>query len=91
MSGVVGTVLALALLVVKAVVVAGLLIALARVALGHEGARRHLVWAAAALVVVSLWEAGDLERLVHTVVAEARAHQDSDGWPVQIRMTTEGR
>ncbi len=90
MSTAVGTVLALALLVVKFVVVAGLLYALARVALGHEAARRHLLWAAAALLVVSLWESGELGRLVHSVVAEATSHH-RDGWPIQVSVSSEGR
>jgi hypothetical protein len=90
-SAAVGTVLALALLVVKFVVVAGLLYALARVALGHEAARHHLVWAAVALVVVSLWEAGELEQIVRSVVAEVSAHHASDGWPIRVTVSSEGR
>jgi hypothetical protein len=89
-SAAVGTVLALALLVVKVVVVAGLLFALARVALGHEGARHHLAWAAVALLVVSLWEAGELEQIVRSVVAEVSSHHASDGWPIRVTVTTEG-
>jgi hypothetical protein len=89
-SAAAGVVLALALLVVKVVVVAGLLFALARVALGHEGARQHLAWAAVALLVVSLWEAGELERIVRSVVAEASSHHASDGWPIRVTVTTEG-
>jgi hypothetical protein len=90
-SAAVGTVLALALLLVKFVVVAGLLYALARVALGHEGARHHLVWAAVALVVVSLWEAGELEQIVRSVVTEVSARHASDGWPIRVTVSSEGR
>jgi hypothetical protein len=83
-TAVMGSLLATALLVVKFIVVAGLLFALARVALGHEAGRRHLVWAAIALLVVSLWEAGELGRLVHSVVAEVTSHHAGDGWPIDV-------
>jgi hypothetical protein len=89
-SALLGSLLAVALLLVKFVVVAGLLLALMRVAIGHEGARRHLVWAAAALVVVSLWESGELGQLVHSVTAEVAAHH-ADGWPVQVDVSSERR
>jgi hypothetical protein len=88
---VMGSLLATALLVVKFIVVAGLLFALARVALGHEAGRRHLVWAAIALLVVSLWEAGELGRLVNSVVAEVTSHRAGDGWPIDVTVTSGAR
>jgi hypothetical protein len=91
MSAILGSLLATALLVVKFVVVGGLLYALARVALGHEAARQHLLWAAAALLVVSLWETGELGQLVHSVVAEVTSHHAGDGWPIQVSVSSEGR
>jgi hypothetical protein len=91
MSAILGALLATGLLVVKFVVVVGLLYALARVAIGHEAARRHLMWAAAALLVVSLWETGELGQLVHSVVAEVTSHHAGDGWPIQVSVSSEGR
>jgi hypothetical protein len=89
-SGFLSSLLLLALTVVKFVIVVGLLLALVRVAFGHHGAHRQVLWAVAAFLVVSLWETGELGRVVHGVTAQLSNAQSSD-WPFSVQVTSEGR
>jgi hypothetical protein len=76
----------LGLTLVKFVIVVGLLLALVRVAFGHHGAHRQVLWAVAAFLVVSLWETGELGRVVHGVTTQLSAARSSD-WPFSLQVT----
>jgi hypothetical protein len=89
MSGFLSSLLLLALTLVKFVIVVGLLLALVRVAFGHHGAHRQVLWAVAAFLVVSLWETGELGRVVHGVTTQLRSAQAGD-WPFSVQVS-EGR
>jgi hypothetical protein len=79
----------LGLTLVKFVIVVGLLLALVRVAFGHHGAHRQVLWAVAAFLVVSLWETGELGRVVHGVTSQLSSAQPGD-WPFSVQVS-EGR
>jgi hypothetical protein len=76
----------LGLTLVKFVIVVGLLLALVRVAFGHHGAHRQVLWAVAAFLVISLWETGELGRIVHGVTTQLSASRTSD-WPFSVQVT----
>ena len=89
MSGFLSSLLMLALTLVKFVIVVGLLFALVRVAFGQHGAHRQVLWAVAAFLVVSLWETGELGRIVHGVTTQLSTAQTGD-WPFSVQVS-EGR
>jgi hypothetical protein len=65
MNGVISGILSLCLVLAETVIAIGLLIALARVALGHRRAYAQLVGVGVALLVVVLWQQGELGQVVH--------------------------
>ena len=86
MSGFLSSLLMVALALVKFAIVVGLLLALVRVAFGHHGAHRQVLWAVAAFVVVSLWETGELGRVVHGVTTQLSTAQVGD-WPFSVHVS----
>jgi hypothetical protein len=85
-SGFLSSLLMLGLTLVKFVIVVGLLLALVRVAFGHHGAHRQVLWAVAAFLVVSLWETGELGRIVHGVTTQLSSSRTSD-WPFSVQVS----
>jgi hypothetical protein len=65
MTGVIGGLLSLCLVVAETVIAIGLLVALARVALGHRRGYAQLVGVGVALLIVVLWQQGELGQVVH--------------------------
>jgi hypothetical protein len=65
MNGLITGLLSLCLVVAETVIAIGLLVALARVALGHRRAYAQLVGVGIALLVVVLWQEGQLGAVVH--------------------------
>ena len=86
MSGFLSSLLIVALTVVKFAIVVGLLLALGRVAFGHHGAHRQVLWAVAAFFVVSLWETGELGRVVHGMTTQLSTAQAGD-WPFSVHVS----
>jgi hypothetical protein len=78
MGAVISGLLSLCLVIAETVIAIGLLIALVRVALGHRRAYAQLVGVGVALVVVVLWQQGELGQVVHDaagfVTTAARAN-----------------
>jgi hypothetical protein len=68
MSSIFDKLMAIGLVILQVVLVCGLLHALARIALGHREGYVHLIGLAVAVLVLGLWQSGDLLRGIHELV-----------------------
>jgi hypothetical protein len=83
MNGLISGVLNVCLLLAETVIAIGLLVALARVALGHRRAYAQLVGVAIAFLVVVLWQRGELGEVVQGMAGmfTTAARSQSPGLP----------
>lgn len=66
MNGLLSGLLGISVLGAEIAVAAGLLTALVRVALGRDGAYTHLIGVGVAVLIIVLWQRGELGELVHS-------------------------
>ena len=68
MSGIINTVSLIGLLVLNLVIVFGILFALGKIALGHRDGWAHLIGVGIVILVVGLWESGQLWTAVRELI-----------------------
>ena len=83
MNGLISGVLSVCLVIAETVIAIGLLVALARVALGHRRAYAQLVGVGVALLVVVLWQRGELGEVIQGAagMVTSAARSQSPGLP----------